>query len=143
MARRGHYLAIETIIAQKGCTSSATFLDLDTGNVVEPVFVDEDKPGLRRERVKITRVEHVSLAITDYNRKPYKLQPWRFIIAHGLTDRGHTISFAYDLDALSYIPGALPIPIPAIGQTISLQFVREPLDLGGGRRDVNERTLNF
>jgi hypothetical protein len=141
MTRRGHYLALETVIGQKGCTSSATFIDLRTGDVVEPVFVGANNSAPTRDHVHITSVERITLKIADDMRDPSKQNPWRFIVAHGRNGRGRAVAFSYDLDAQSFIPGAKPIAIPPLGSTISLGFVREPLDFSSGRRDVNERTL--
>jgi hypothetical protein len=39
-AHRSYYLAVEAIVAEKGCAPIASFVDLDTGTVAENVILD-------------------------------------------------------------------------------------------------------
>jgi hypothetical protein len=88
LSRSGGYLVVEAIITGKGCEPTATFVELQTGQVAQPVVFDprwlhrfDPTPEqLTGTYATVVRTEAVSTTLRDWQSGAR--MPWQFLIVH-------------------------------------------------------------
>jgi hypothetical protein len=99
IVHRGHYLAVEVVVAQKGCSATAAFVDLRTGDVSETAVVDHRwnrrtlavPETFTGQPLRITQTDLVTLPGLN-GRTPVT---WKFAVIHATdaSGRRHLVSF--------------------------------------------------
>jgi hypothetical protein len=106
LSRRGSYLVVEAVLAEKGCAPFAAFVDLRDGRIAQEAIFDPawvhrfDVHPYRASGVpiRIVRVERVVPEAVQWNGDGTKQMPvaWPFLIVHATDARGATLVFAID-----------------------------------------------
>lgn len=153
LTRRGNYLAIEVVVAQKGCSVTAAFVDLKTGQVAESAVLDHrwDRRFLAvpeefsGENLRVTQAELATLTGEEPTGtgKASMAVPWTFGLIHALDARGatHLVSFPTG----GYDPGSAAGSdvLPKIGSTISVGSIVDHGDLALIRQMGTERVIHW
>jgi hypothetical protein len=91
LSRVGDYLVVQAILTGKGCKPIANFIELQTGEIAQPVAYDprwlhrfDPTPEhLSGTYARVLRVEAVATtSVENYGVNNGRRQPWRFLIVH-------------------------------------------------------------
>jgi hypothetical protein len=119
-AHRGDYLAVEAIVAEKGCAPIASFIDLETGTVVEDVVLDHSTS--HRYDAKPDRFLGTRLVVRRIDRISLCQAP--FVIVHAADRSGNLHAFEIDTRPdLTWIPASAMDGLPSIGSTVEVGTV--------------------
>jgi hypothetical protein len=107
LSRRGRYLIIETIYAEKGCRADATFIDIASGLAARPASLDwtwdhrlDVLPARFAgstgwiERLDVIRLTQMWPDFSDHPRPNYK--PWVFVVLQYMDSSGQMALLSYE-----------------------------------------------
>jgi hypothetical protein len=129
LSRRGDYLAIQAIVAQKGCAPVAAFVEISSGQRVEPVVLDHAATYRYDARpvhfigtsLVVRKIDRLSLRTGSAEPLGHAIGKWPFVIVHavGIGDTTHV--FAFDARSnLPSIPESAMDDLPTIGSRVSI-----------------------
>jgi hypothetical protein len=150
-AHRGTYLAVEAVLAEKGCAPMVTFIDLLSGQVAENVVLDhswDHRFDVRPQNFDgrpyvVTRAETIALTAAGFigvNTAPI-LSSWPFVVLHATAANGQKQLFAYCSVCSFPVPAPGSEGLPAIGSTISAGASRNLPDRSVLRHFNGERAV--
>jgi hypothetical protein len=129
LSRRGDYLAVQAIVAEKGCAAVAAFVNVRTGMPVEEVVLDhatsyrfDAKPiRFRGTSLVVRQIERLSLRAGSLDPTGQPMRRWPFAIVHAGDARGRPHVFVFDeLPDLSSIPESAMDDLPEIGSRVRI-----------------------
>jgi hypothetical protein len=149
LSRRGGYLVIEAVLAQKGCAPLAAFVDLKTGVVAEPLVIDyawDHRFDARPEHFdgrpfRVRHAETVTLTMADWGSTPPQMRPWPFVLLDATDEDARAHVFAYCLACSFPAPADGSESLPTAGSTVLVGMSRNVPDRSVLRYYDGERVL--
>jgi hypothetical protein len=151
LTRRGSYLAIEAVLAQKGCAPLAAFIDLTNGQVAENVVLDHawdhrfdaHPENFAGQPYRVTQAERVLLTQAAFkgNDGTPTMLPWPFALIHATDAEHETHLFAYCTDCSFPWSAPRSEALPSIGSVLSAGASRNYPDRSVVRFFDAERVL--
>jgi hypothetical protein len=129
LSRRDDYLAVQAIVAEKGCAAIAAFVDIRTGRPIEEVVLDhattyrfDAKPGhFRGTRFVVREIERISLDAGSLDATGRPIRTWPFAIVHAADQRGAMHVFVFDtVPDVPNIPKSAMMDLPRIGSHVTV-----------------------
>ena len=129
LSRRGDYLAVQAIVAEKGCAAVAAFVDIDSGEPIESVVVDhasayryDARPAhFSGTALVVRKVDRLRLLAGALEPMVRPKSTWPFVIVHAVDVRGEMHAFAFDAHSrLPSIPDSAIADLPTIGSRVTV-----------------------